>query len=187
MSSSSILSSPSVVGGVFFPIALGAASFQILVRYASVRMSGDAANVTEWIGYGLLGGCALFAIHGLYEIIAAVSRQSPVRILPQNLMMSIDPREDLTVIPPLDGELTDEAKAGVIELIAQSTSWEDLQELLAIHGYRLVAHGRGLCLAKLDAQIEVLCTVKSLGRGCDLHSLRSRLGSVPANLKSHDS
>lgn len=185
MSSSSILSSPSVVGGVLFPIALGAASFQILVRYAPARMSGDAANATEWIGYGLLGCCALFAIHGLYEIFAAVSRRSPFRILPQNLM-SIDPREDLSVIPPLEGELTDEAKAGVIELIAESTTWEDLQELLSIHGYRLVAHGRGLCLAKLDAQIEVLCTVRSLGRGCDLHSLRSRLGSVPANLKSHD-
>jgi hypothetical protein len=95
---------------------------------------------------------------------------------------SVDPREDLRKIPALKGELSESKKVELLALTKISRGWGELEHELKVRGFRMVPHSRDLCLATLDSNIEVLCTMSSLGFGSSYESLCKRFGASPDHL-----
>ena len=181
MAGSPTRSTPRVIGGVCWPMGAAVAAYFGLVEQAPRHVHLVEGTIIRSLGYVLFSAFTLYAFSRATRIVRSMSANNTVRILP-GWVSRIDPREDLATIPALAGELTENDKVEVLALVECAVNWEDLILLLGFQGYRLVAHGRGVCLANIDAQIEVLCTLKSLGRGCDTKSLTLRLGPIPKSL-----
>lgn len=96
--------------------------------------------------------------------------------------LRVDPREDLRIIPPLKGELSESKKVELLALTKMARGWGELEHELRVRGFRMVPHSRDLCLATLDSNIEVLCTMSSLGFGSSYESLCKRFGASPDHL-----
>lgn len=118
----------------------------------------------------LVGGLRWIRIGRLWQVKAFFSGSS------------VDPREDLRKIPPLKGELSESKKVELLALTKMARGWGELEHELKVRGFRMVPHSLDLCLATLDSNIEVLCTMSSLGFGSSYESLCKRYGASPDHL-----
>ncbi len=130
-------------------------------------------------------GVAFSVIYVVYAIVGGIRWGRLGRVWKAKGLFSgfrVDPREDLRIIPPLKGELSESKKVELLALTKMARGWGELEHDLKIRGFRMVPHSRDLCLATLDSSIEVLCTMSSLGFGSSYESLCKRFGAPPDHL-----
>ncbi|MDI2144989.1 hypothetical protein KBJ94_23345 [Pseudomonas sp. ITA] len=139
----------------------------------------EASSILSGVGVAIALFCAVRAILGGLRWVRTGHRWQLKAIFSG---FSVDPREDLRKIPALKGELSESKKVELLALTKISKGWGELEDELKVRGFRMVPHSRDLCLATLDSNIEVLCTMSSLGVGSSYESLCKRLGAPPDHL-----
>ncbi|MCT9825985.1 hypothetical protein [Pseudomonas veronii] len=139
----------------------------------------EAASVLSGAGVVISVTCAVYALVGGVRWIRSGCHWQGKGLFAG---FRVDPREDLRIIPPLKGELSESKKVELLALTKMARGWEELEHELKVRGFRMVPHSRDLCLATLDSNIEVLCTMSSLGFGSSYESLCKRFGASPDHL-----
>jgi hypothetical protein len=165
---------PLVLAG-FFYFGVGSLLPGVMRRMA---IHGSATAVQ---GAGIVFSviCGLYTLKGVFQWVWGTIRE---RLMALFKGFRVDPREDLRVLPPLKGELTDSKKAELHALTKIAKGWSELEDELKVRGFRMAPHSHDLCLATLNSSIEVLCTMSSLGLGSSYESLCRRFGTPPEHL-----
>lgn len=139
----------------------------------------EAASVLSGAGVAFSVICIVYALAGGLRWIRLGRNWQAMGLFSG---LRVDPREDLRVIPPLKGELSESKMVELLALTKMARGWGELEHELKARGFRMVPHSRDLCLATLDSNIEVLCTMSSLGFGSSYESLCKRFGASPDHL-----